>query len=218
MLIIAIPKSASTSLVATLGKIHNMEFNQLMFPGLEKPAGYSCLPNYHSDIRVHPACLLKLYCESSVFFKQHIPPTEDHKHHLSNQRKVILLRRSEEVIDAYRRAEIRKIHTPRAEFEGIHGEAAWRDKAEEVGLKADLDNFYDGWMNSNDSHTLIIHSSELIDEPGETIHRVERFFNLPITTDPVILEKERYSRNSQSRGIWTRLLRAGKAAYRTFHS
>ncbi|MGD8860499.1 MAG: hypothetical protein PVI30_10855 [Myxococcales bacterium] len=49
MLIVAAPKTASTSLLKTLEKLHEIPGQQLALPDREWPAGYRVLPRYHGD-------------------------------------------------------------------------------------------------------------------------------------------------------------------------
>lgn len=214
MLIIAIPKSASTSLLATIGKRQDKEKCQIIFPGLEIPSDYNILGNYHSDIRNYPLCLLKLFSTSSVIFKQHIPPTKEHMHCLASHKKVILLRTSLEIIDAYRRAELKKLHSPRKEFKGALEQNAWRSRAEEIGLKKELDQFYNMWDSVEDNHTLIIQYTDLIQSPTDTFRSIEKFWNLPSSTDTVTLAKERYSGNGSSRLFLKKVCNTLKAVKR----
>lgn len=195
MLIIAIPKSASTSLTSTLGQLHDRETAQLIFPGLEMPDDYQILPGYHSDIRNYPEELLRIYCESRVFFKQHIPPTEFNRKNLRFKKKVVILRPPNEIIEAYRRAEIKKIHPKRPEFKGAADEATWQQIADEIGMTEDLNKFFHGWLEAADEFTLILYSHDLIQNPTAAIQAVERFFALAVTEGNVILARERYSRD-----------------------
>jgi hypothetical protein len=216
MLIIAIPKSASTSLLSTLGSLHNADSTQLLFPGLQESKHFSQVGKYHSDIRIYPPELLHLYCESPAFFKQHIPPEASHISALSDKKKVVLLRPVDEVIESYHRAEIARIHPPRPEFRGAKTKREWMERASEIGLTDDLHKFHLGWKHNEGSNTMIIESGALIAEPGETIRKIERFFELPVSRGDIQLRRERYSRESLNRNILQRIVLASKAAYREF--
>jgi hypothetical protein len=105
MLIIAIPKSASTSLVQTVANLHQIrgvqQFEYKLFPF---PRGYEVLCHYHSDMREYDSNQIQQWCSSrEVVFKQHIPPTSNNRQLLKNFPKVILLRDVNEILLSYRR-------------------------------------------------------------------------------------------------------------------
>jgi hypothetical protein len=200
MLIVAIPKSASTSLMRTLGNLHNIPAVQI-FPKNSKEFPYpstKILHLYHSDMREITDDFATKIASSKEIFKQHIPPTTDNLGLLSNVKKVILLRNPEQIIEAYYRAEITKIHKPRQEFKDCKTLKDWKETARKNGLLNDLVWFHDTWIEEskrNSEINLVIKYSELLHNTKETINLVEQHFELPIA-DKVSLAKERYSRSS----------------------
>lgn len=115
MLIIAIPKSASTSLVQTIADLHQLravqQFDYRFFPF---PRGFEVLCQYHSDMREYDINQIQYWCSSKdVVFKQHIPPTSNNLQLLKKFPKVILLRDVEEIVLSYRRNSL-KFHKAQA--------------------------------------------------------------------------------------------------------
>lgn len=195
MLIIAIPKSASTSLLKTLGKLHKIPVEQSSFPQNPIPKEYKLIWRYHGDFRNIDDEKVGIFENERKFFKQHIPPTENNIRLLKHVKKVILLRKPEEIIKAYYRAEKKKIHKPRLEFNKLKNESDWLILAKKNGLYEDLKKYYDNWKVHNDEYSILFNYEEIINDPKDVINRIERFFNLPITEGNFKLAKERYSRN-----------------------
>lgn len=104
MLIIAIPKSASTSLMSTLGTIHGVPGRQVFFPDAPLAEGFDVLGRYHSGVREINTTLAARFAGESAVFKQHLPPTPNNVAQLRNRKKVILLREPDAIVAAFRRA------------------------------------------------------------------------------------------------------------------
>lgn len=197
MLIIAIPKSASTSLLDTLAKMYGFEAEQVILQGLKAPSDLNLLHKYHSDIREYSDRDMDEFCKESKFYKQHIPPTENNKRLLKGFKKVILLRDPKEIIEAYWRAERKKIHKKRTEFNGVDSVEGWINRAEEIGLLEDLNFFYDGWNAEEDESTIKISYNDITQNTAETIQYIEMFFGLKKVSNYTELSKKRYSRNNK---------------------
>ena len=111
MLIIAMPKSASSSLVSTLCSLHNMEdlTGQTRDKYLSKmPVAeeYSVFAKHHSEIRqITDDSVLDDFKSLRHFNKHHIPPTENNQKKLHDIKKVILFRDPEGIVAAYKRGE-----------------------------------------------------------------------------------------------------------------
>lgn len=196
MLIVAIPKSASTSLMETLGNCHPMKAQQIFFKNAPLPTGLKILQKYHSDIREIRIDHFELFANRQFLFKQHIPPTSNNLSILRELKKTILLRNPIDIIGAYFRAEKVEIHSKRLEFEGCNNLQEWISKAREIGLMEDLEWFYSNWAREADSypkHNLIVTYDQFIQSPVSTINSIEKFFNIPTTKNPAIAYK-RYSR------------------------
>jgi len=204
MLIVAIPKSASTSLVHTLGEIHSMPSKQefLELKDYKIPNEYEVLASYHSDVREINQLILDEWNRSDIFYKQHIPPTPNNLKLLKNIKKVVLLRKPEDIILAYRRADTKGLHEKRKEFIGCVSENDWIEKAREIGLYTELENFYSGWI-SKSANNLIIYFDKLVDEEQATLEKISNFFSLRINKTNIELKKYRYSKyNSLQRFLF----------------
>ena len=88
MLIIAIPKSASTSLLRTLGINHSLPFTQDFKLNEEYtvPTSYEFLGKLHSDCINIDQALVKKWTNSKGFYKQHIPPTQNNLKQLRDKK------------------------------------------------------------------------------------------------------------------------------------
>jgi len=199
MLIIAIPKSASTSLMATLGELHGIPAQQIPLSGSPPPEGVQALWKYHGDIRELDASLAARFTVPESIFKQHIPPTPNNVKLLRGQPKVVLFRRPEEIILAYRRARRRFISRRVEGFSVFRSDAEWLGRARENGLYQDLQNFVERWSQEPEHERLIIWYDELLRDPSAVINRIEHFWGWEITQGPVELARERYSRGGYYR-------------------
>lgn len=197
MLIIAIPKSASTSLMSTLQKLHNLKAQQVFFSNYPPPENTALIHKYHSDIREITPAKAKELTDITQIFKQHIPPSQNNIHLLRQEKKVILLRPTEEIIEAYFRAQSRKIHEPRPEFHGCKTLKDWISRANETGLTKDLNWFNEAWSNESKlfpETNLVINYSDITKSPKKIINRIESFYKMPLSKY-VSLDKARYSRH-----------------------
>lgn len=200
MLIVAIPKSASTSLMITLSRLHNIPSSQLFFKDQMPLANFPVLSDYHSDIRTLDKEQLAQLDSNTHIFKQHIAPTAEHLDALRSVPKVVLLRNPKDIISAYYRAESKMIHDKRKEFEGKRTEEEWQIQAEEIGLINEVSSFHDGWKSAN-GNQILIYYEDLIANPKEVINKIESYFGLDKTNNKITLSKERYSRVSKGRAL-----------------
>ncbi|ABA88529.1 hypothetical protein Pcar_1280 [Syntrophotalea carbinolica DSM 2380] len=209
MLIVAIPKSASTSLVKTMGLLHGLPAQQKFFKDAPVPATTKLLHRYHSDIREFNSEQTDVFGDSGQFFKQHIPPTDNNLELVRGQKKVILLRDPREIIEAYYRASKKKIHKERDEFKNCTTVDEWHQAACDNGLFDDLQWFYDRWNSEAKKHAeenLVIDYSSLIADSEFVINEIEKFFNLSISEN-VSLSKERFSRTFSFSDVFSALKR-----------
>lgn len=197
MLIVAIPKSASTSLMETIGRLHNIAAKQTFFKDYSAPTALKVLHRYHSDIREIAVGQVKPFQSAENIFKQHIPPTETNLELLCNVKKVILLRAPIEIIGAYCRSEKKKLHPPRPEFKDCRTIEDWHRVANQNGLLKDIEWFYDEWIKEAKREplmNLVINYSDLVHDSKTTINQIESFFGLKISEN-ITLSKKRYSRH-----------------------
>lgn len=192
MLIVAIPKSASTSLLATLKELHEKDGEQIFFPERPVPKEINILHQFHSDIRMITDEQVKIFSDPNRFYKQHIFPSERNKRKLESLRKVILLREPEEIIYSYYRSKQKYLSDGYPGMSACRSPEEWLEHSKEIGLFQDLRFFYHGW--EEEDQDLIIHYSDLVANPKELINRIERFWGLEITTEDFTLSKKRYTR------------------------
>jgi hypothetical protein len=172
-----------------------MEGKQLFFKDYEIPEQYAQLGKYHSDIRDFGLTDIKTFFQNDKIYKQHIPPTIINLELLRNQKKVVLLRDPKEIVMAYYRAEKKRLHERRKEFEEVSNPIEWMQTAENIGLLDELKNFHNTWSTINDEK-LIVQYDELIADPKNTINSIELYFGLKRTNQKITLSKERYSRDN----------------------
>ena len=200
MLIIAIPKSASTALMSTLAGLHGVPGTQVFFPNAPRPEGFDVLRRYHSDVRSIDAALAAQFATERQVFKQHLPPTSNNVACLSGCKKVILLREPAAIIAAYRRARQRFLSVSMPGFNPLASEEAWIRRARENGLYTDLERFVSGWSDNAVVNKRIIWYDDLVRDPTRTINAIEGFWGWEITPGPIQLLGRRYS----GRGAWRR--------------
>lgn len=191
MLIIAAPKSASTSLRDTIAARHReLDARQDPFHFLEAPEDFPLLARWHSCIREYDE--VERFFGGLSLFKQHIPPTRQNILLLAGRRKVVLLREPRGILAAYQRAFGAGVHVPRPEFQGVDD---WEERAEEIGLADEIRRFVEGWQGAADGETAMVWYSELMENPEETVRSVEEFFALDPPEDRLKLVRSRYSRD-----------------------
>lgn len=195
MLIISIPKSASSSLLHTFGQLHHTPSKQIPLPHRLKAKNFPLLGKYHPDAKELVQQDVKMFDTQNEVYKQHILPTKNNLELLEGVKKVILLKKPEDVVLAYHRAELKRIHKkPKEEFHGKLTGKAWLAEARKNGLLKELEHFYKRWQQKEDKNTLLIYFDDLVKNPKSTINRIEEFWKLPITHRPIELSKKRYSR------------------------
>ena len=92
MIIVAIPKSASTSLMLTLGKYHGLEAKQdFSLSENDNPEHCQVLFNLHSDVRELSEEDVARMSDPEKIFKQHIFPSPNNLRLLERVKKVVML-------------------------------------------------------------------------------------------------------------------------------
>lgn len=198
MLLIAMPKSASTSIMITIGKLHDINAKQEMnFSTQPYPDECKILFKYHSDIRELSPETVELFKQNNSLYKQHIFPSINNIDLLKNEKKIILLRKPKDILLAYRRGSHKKVHTLLDGFSLQFNEKEWINKSTECGLLNDLEYFHNKWVKeSQNKNTMTIEYVDLIENTKETINKIEDFFSLPITKSKITLERSRYTRRN----------------------
>lgn len=199
MLLIAIPKSASTSLMKTLGDLHTSKALQdFSFKDNPVPTSSNYLHNIHSDIRELNENDVRKITGKDKIYKQHIYPSVNNMKLLGKERKVILLRNPKEICLAYRRGALKNVHALLPGFPAESNEDEWMKKAGETGLFKDLEFFYNSWsMNGVSDNTLMVDYDSLIKSPTDVIRNIESFWDMDLTEGKIVLARERYSRRTR---------------------
>ena len=215
MLIIAMPKSASSSLLHTLADLHGLEkpdFTQLWlslsfsgeFPVFHRQHGYSMRELDDSAVNA----ILK----PNIICRAHILPSRNNQDLLRNKKKVVLLRDPVDVVMAYRRGTVNGTHRMQSvmDFAGCQSEEDWLERAQRNGLMRDIVGFYRGWLR-HEGEKLAISFDELVSHPTEAINKIEEYFALP-QSKSVQLKKYNYSRIGQI-AIWKQRVRNAKRRF-----
>lgn len=216
MLIVAIPKSGSSSLIETLGMLHSCPIGQTWYGERPAPNELSLLHRYHSDMREITEEKASQLARGKKFYKQHIPPSTNNRYLLRDTKKIILLREPSEIVAAYFRADMKGIHKKRMEFDGLKTLDDWQQEAMSNGLLNDLQWFCDSWISEVSQWpdlNRIIEYSDLVVDPKSSINDIEVHFNLPLS-ESVELARVHYSRYSPIQDAGHKILSISKRFFR----
>lgn len=197
MLIIAMPKSASSSLARTIARAHglaeqNDDINAEHPP--QFPAAHRLAQELHPYPAVSADTLRGIVTDRSALRKLHLFPTEPVLEAIMDEPVVVLLRDPAEVVDAEFRAFIAGIHPlapsmPRtASLERSRAAAAG-------GLLASLRSFAEEWRAvaaARPQQVLLIDHLEVVRDPSRVLAACERHFGLPPSSGLELL-RERWS-------------------------
>jgi hypothetical protein len=206
MLIVAIPKSTSTSLMSTLGQVYQRPATQDYLNEQPVPEGYSVIVRYHSDMRLITDEQARRWSGADAFFKQHVVPVDENREKLRGTKIVLLLRDPEEIVLAYRRAELARLHPERPEFAGCSTQQQWLNQAVRCGLLQDLQHWTQNWLD-DPGQKLVIQQRELVANPDKVVAAIADFWGLPHPQKSVELAYERYSRVGSSGPVTSSLKR-----------
>lgn len=179
------PKSASTSLACTIGKITGLKVC-LGKPRHEKDVdcpGFSELQKYHDNMVLRNQLFLKQQIEGKkTFFKEHILPTPSHLSSLRKIKKhvVILLRDPDHVFDAYVRHD--KKHF-----------AKYKKHIDLEQIEKDIHDFHDFymWYASNKTWALVVYYKDLVKNYKPTMKKILKHYGL--NGDIIPLLKKKYT-------------------------
>jgi hypothetical protein len=179
MLIIAMPKSASTSFSETLGKIINKKV-RLILPSDKKDkiiSGYEEITKCHCNMKERPEKLLDKLANDNIIHREHLIPSDHHIDVLRRVEKpmILLLRDPDDVFDCYNRM-----------FEKNKNNTIDREK-----LKNEIRNYYTSWKKLNIDNILTIHYSELVLDYNRIIKEVVG--HLKCTGKIIPLLKKKYT-------------------------
>ena len=196
MLIVAIPKSSATSLVSTLGRLHDLPAKQIDMRPKAPPEEFQILSDIHRDQGEVSWKQAATLTSANTIYKQHVVPTANNRSVLRHSMKVVLLRDAADVVLAYRRSLLVGQDSDNGglqrHFAGCRSESDWLGRAESIGLLRELEAFRQGWTDA-DGEQLVVQYNELVTQPRSVINRVEDYFGLPASPH-VVLSKDRYTR------------------------
>ncbi len=206
-MIVAMPKSASTSLLRTLGDANRLRARQIFRDppplsgsrlgrllqrpfGADPPRlrdrypalGFEMLARLHSDVCAPPAERFRRIFRhlDRDLYKQHLPPTAPNIAALDSRPIVLLARAPAEIVAAYARIERQEQRA---------ATLSW-PRPELTRLEAELAAFRDGWRVRD--RVLEIAFANLIADPLEQINRIQRHLGFaPLAR--VTLARERFT-------------------------
>ncbi|TVM17915.1 hypothetical protein DPQ33_07335 [Oceanidesulfovibrio indonesiensis] len=202
MLLIATPKSASTSLMRTLAERLRLPaymgaegVGRESIQALKPSPGFQNLHAFHgSDFKELSADVVRFMAGRGCVYKVHAAPTPHNRRLLADAPKVLLHRAPREIVTAWRRAVLQGIHHRLRPFDGLQTEGEWLARAEAIGVigrDGELERFRDGWLGED---VLEIRFRELVADPDRTIREIERHWGFESPAEPVILAREKYTR------------------------
>lgn len=196
MLVISMPKSASTSLMSTLGRVNGLESKQLYFAANPWPPvqEWPTLPRFHSDMRELSAANAQQLLDPQRVFKQHIIPTSNNVELLSGSQIVLLTRDPRDVVLAYRRND-KLQQVDRGEWKGLDSEAQWLTRAQELGLIDELQRFAAVWASQ--PGVMPVSFDDVTLRPAATINAIQEHLGLERIDAEIELDRMRWTRGTQ---------------------
>ena len=194
MLIIALPKTASTSLINTLKKL---KYNAKTKTGLVHthniPNEFTNFSSMHSDMVEIDKILIDTFTNSQNFFyKQHIPPTKNNISLLKNKKVVLLLLSKEKNVDdivlSYWRHMKKHNDIGEKKIIGDLNEQEWLIKTKKTNLYNEIYNFNKFWLD-NSKNKLVIYKKDLIKDPTTNINMILNYFGKSKIEKNIVLEK-----------------------------
>jgi len=203
MLIIAIPKSAGTSLSMTLAKLHNLEFDEGLTHYNQIKNG-NIIELRHGSMGNVKKGDIKKFKNEKIIYHEHLFPTKDNIKNLKNQKKVILLREPEEILHSWWRAEQSGIHSKHPMLKNCKTEKGYVEKAKKLGALKIFKDFKQGWEKAKTKDDLIIYYKDLMKNPQQIINDVEKHFDL-LQSENIKLLKIRYNRGNKLRKFFKKI-------------
>lgn len=205
MLILAIPKSAGTSLSYTLANSHKLKLFEGFTHYKEKEEG-NIVELRHGSMKDVKEEGIKNFPNKEKIYHEHIFPTQKNIDMLKKQKKVILLREPEEILRSWWRAEKSGTHPKHPMLKDCKTEGEYVRKAKKLGALKILQDFKEGWEKAKRKNDLIIYYKELKEKPKEMINKIERHWDLPESQNVELL-KMRYNRGTMTRKIAKKIYR-----------
>jgi hypothetical protein len=224
MLIIAMPKSASSSLARSLSDATGVPVanRAARAPWKARPRAASfplMAAIHHGDAyELAPSDAEALAAIDGVA-KHHILPTANNTAVLAGVRRIVLLRDPDEVIDAYWRGYATGVWPDAFKVLGAGRTIEeWRAAARTAGLDAELERFAGGWRQAP-GETLLLDYAGLTADSDRTLRQALDFFGYSEAAVPA-LAREKFTRDKnvplveQVRRSFTRLKSSARVALR----
>ena len=184
MLLIAQPKTASTSFMHSLAEIMKVPFKN----GHNRKAGdvncqgYEQLQIYHGTMVKRSKAYLKAYIENGVLYKEHILPTPEHLKYIEEVGKpvVVQIRNPAECIASYKRV-LSVIPDKQIDFDVMEKE---------------LELFRETYLQlTNNEIYMIIDYKDIVEDFTETVKKVIKHYGraVPTNVDQYKLQKRNYT-------------------------
>ena len=194
-MIIAQPKSASTSLLKTLAAMLNIKFQNGISRNANYPKdcpGFSTLQKYHGTMVERDEGFFRYWLEKKdVIYKEHILPTEKHLLLLEKIGKpfLVLLRNPEHSFDNYVRLRQAYIDGKISQRSNsiLHAERFVNFDMD--GLRHDLISFYQCWKNARLSrlpYALYLDYEDLVLRYQETMQKICDFLSVKCAIIPLV--------------------------------
>jgi hypothetical protein len=191
MLIVAQPKSASTSLLKSLAKIGKLNFKNGQSKTVkdELCEGFDELQKYHTTTHKRSKEFLQTWCDrKDSIYKDHILPTKEHIDYLKDKKFIMLLRNPFDTLDNY----VRMVEKYRS------NKMSKKESEElklELFLKIDFDKFSNDIYEYNKKWKetklgLLIDYDELVMCPKNTLLKCIRYLGISIKDEVVLLKSK----------------------------
>lgn len=189
------PKTASTSLMHTLSKLHKCDCDMhFTWDGKISPLyrEYSRQHSFCWDLDESSANDIVSLAQNKII-KSHILPTTQNVRLLAATKKVFLRKHPEKIIESYFRGHFTGVYPIKIPELKKHSTLeSWLDYANESGLLSELWRFYHGWQAG--PNCLICDTDDLLKNPTQTVNLIEDFFQLE-NSEVVELDEEKYTRS-----------------------
>lgn len=193
MLMIAIPKSASTALMETVARAQRLNCDMHYRWDRKPSAEFTAFHIQHQFGWELTDEAVAEFIRPDVLHKSHILPSRNNLHRLEAYEKVVLLRDPAGIIGAYKRGQDTGVYPQKTDvFADCVSLDDWMQRADEIGLLEEFQRFCDAWVSA-ESDKLVVWFEDLMRDPGREIARIEKYFRWPLSGTASLL-KRKYTR------------------------
>lgn len=193
MLLVAIPKSASTALMETLARAHGLACDMHKRWDGPESAEFPAFHLQHSFGWELDADTAAALCRSPTLFKLHIVPSTNNLGHLKPYKKIVLLRDPAGIIGAYKRGEETGVYRQKTRlFDGCVSLEDWLARSREIGIYQDMERFCARWRQAAGEH-LLVDFDDMVADTATQIARIEAYLDLQPSGTHALL-KRKYTR------------------------